>query len=161
MPLNESEKMHSVLRWLGENWGWVLAVLGVFFEITPVKFSPVSALFRWFGGKLNAGVKEDIKALQKELKEDNERITARLDEQEKTLDLNRIGVIRSHILDFANSCRSQHGHSKDEFVNVLSENSEYELLVKKWDIRNDVYAEDYKYILSVYHRCLEDNSFLA
>ncbi len=39
-----------IADWLGENWGWI-ALVGVFMDISPIKFSPITGLLRWIGRK--------------------------------------------------------------------------------------------------------------
>lgn len=153
-----------VLEWLGSNWGWVVVILSVFVEIVPVKLHPLSALMRWIGKKLNGEVREDIKDIRKDIKNLDERIDKldnRLDEQEKELAEFRISCIKRHVLDFANSCRHGEGHTKEDFANLMAENSEYEVLVKKLEKTNDVYTADFEFIKAKYRECQENNSFLA
>ena len=88
----------------------------------------------------------------------------RMDEMEKahqkSNDMQSIQTIRSHILDFANSCFNKRRHTKREFENIIEENTCYEELVKKYRIKNNVYKEDFDYIMKVYHRCQDEGSFL-
>ena len=46
------EKILGVIGdWLGENWGWI-ALAGVFVDISPIKFSPITGMLKWIGRKL-------------------------------------------------------------------------------------------------------------
>lgn len=90
-----------------------------------------------------------------------ELLKIRLDLMEKSNDMQSVRQIKGHILDFANSCRNGRKHTMEDFKNILAENSEYEALVKKYNLVNDVYSEDLKFIKNVYQHCLETNSFLA
>lgn len=93
-----------------------------------------------------------------------ESLKIRLDEmeaaQQKSNDMQTVQTIRSHILDFANSCFNKRKHTKQEFENIIDENTTYEELVKKHGIKNNVYKEDYDFILKIYHKCQEEGSFL-
>lgn len=93
-----------------------------------------------------------------------EMLKNRLDEmetaQQRSNDMQTVQTIRAHILDFANSCFNKRKHTKREFENIIDENSMYEELVKKYNIKNNVYKEDYEFILKVYHKCQEEGSFL-
>ena len=59
--------MEKILRmvgdWLGENWGWI-ALAGVFVDISPIKFSPITGMLKWIGRKLTAEIREQIAALR-------------------------------------------------------------------------------------------------
>ena len=80
--------------------------------------------------------------------------------QQRSNDMQTIMTIRAHVLDFANSCYNKRKHTKQEFDNIIDENSKYEELVKKHDVTNDVYKEDYAFVMKVYHRCQEEGTFL-
>ena len=84
----------------------------------------------------------------------------RLNEMERSNDMQTVRQIQAHVLDFANACLNHRRHTKQEFDSVIKENEEYEELVKKYGLKNNVYAEDYQYILKIYHRCQDENSFL-
>lgn len=158
------EAMPKILDWLSANWGWIVVILGGLIEFTPIKCNPLSAIFKWIGKRLNAETDKRIDALDEKFTEvDNHlnEIDGRLNKQEELIDTQRIANIRSLILDFANSCRNGRPHSHEEYLHIMSENGEYEKLVKKYNIINSVYAESYKYICNKYHECMENNSFLA
>ena len=87
-------------------------------------------------------------------------LTQRLDEMERSNDMQTVRQIKAHVLDFANACLNHRRHTKQEFDSVIKENEEYEELVKKYSLKNNVYDEDYKYILKLYHRCQDEDSFL-
>lgn len=87
-------------------------------------------------------------------------LKARLDQMEKSNDMQTVRQIKVHVLDFANSCLNGVKHTKQDFENIIKENEEYEELVSKYTLRNDVYAEDFKYIMKIYHECQEKHSFL-
>lgn len=93
-----------------------------------------------------------------------QQLKTRLDEMEaahqKSNDMQTVMQIRSHILDFANSCMNHRQHTKKEFENIIDENTLYEGLVKKYNIKNAVYTEDYKYVMEIYHQCQKEGSFL-
>lgn len=87
-------------------------------------------------------------------------LKARLDEMEKSNDMQTIRQIKAHVLDFANSCYNKRRHTKKEFDNIIKENEEYEELIAKYSLKNDVYTEDYHYIMKVYHKCQDEDCFL-
>lgn len=139
--MNE-KALAPIMEFLGANWGWLLAVFLIFFEITPIKLHPVSSLLSWIGKKLNGSIKQDIADLRKDL-----------DEQ-------RMSSIRSLVLDFSNSCLNKRRHTKEEFDHILEENKTYEKLVEKYDVENDVYTEAIDYIKRIYRRRMDKCDFL-
>ena len=134
--------MEKLGEWLGGNWGWVLTVFCVFFEIAPIKLHPISAALGWLGKKLTGDIRKDIADLREDV------------------DRQKMSQIRSLVLDFANSCLNHKEHTKEEFDHLIAENHNYEELVKRYKITNDVYAESYAYILRVYRKCLDEHKFL-
>ena len=137
------EALDPILQFLGSNWGWILALFLVFFEITPIKLHPITSLLGWIGKKLNGSLKQDIADLRKDV-----------DEQ-------RMSTIRTLVLDFSNSCLNKRKHTKEEFDHILEENKIYEKLVAKNKVDNDVYAEAIAYIKRVYRRRLDKGDFLT
>lgn len=107
---------------------------------------------------------KDIDEIKKGTAKNCADLKVRLDEMEtahqKSNDMQTVQTIRSHILDFANSCFNKRKHTKREFENIIDENTLYEELVQKYAIKNNVYKEDYDFIMKVYHQCQEEGSFL-
>ena len=89
-----------------------------------------------------------------------ELVKARMDQMEKSNDMQTVRQIKAHVLDFANSCLNGRKHTKQDFDNLIKENEDYEVLVKKYGLVNDVYTEDFHYIMKVYRKCMEERSFL-
>ena len=139
----DDKALEPIWQFLGGNWGWILAVLSVLFEITPIKIHPVSAVLGWIGKKLNGSLKQDIADLRKDV-----------DEQ-------RMSSIRTLVLDFSNSCLNGRKHTKEEFDHILEENKIYERLVDRYKIDNDVYKEAIAYIKRIYRKRLDKRDFLS
>jgi len=104
--------------------------------------------------------KEKLILVREESSMNCSHVTARLDEMQKSNDMQTVRQIKAHVLEFANSCLNKVRHTKKDFDNIIAENQEYESLVEKYNLTNDVYTEDYNYIMKVYHKCQEENSFL-
>ena len=113
-----------------------------------------------FEKRTDSSITEMKKGTAKNCEELKKRMTEMEEKHQRSNDMQTVQTIRSHILDFANSCFNKRRHTKREFENVIEENAKYEELVKKYKIKNDVYKEDYEFILKIYHRCQEEGSFL-
>lgn len=135
-------QMEKIGAWLGGNWGWVIAIFCVFFEIAPIKLHPITWLLGWLGKKLTGDIRKDIADLREDV------------------DRQRMSTIRSLVLDFSNSCLNGRLHTKEEFDHVIAENGNYEDLVTKYKEKNEVYTEAYSYILRTYRKCLDGHLFL-
>ena len=155
------EGLKPVLDWLCGNWGWVIAVFCVFFEITPVKLHPVTTLLSWIGRRLTGELQKDVEKLRKETEDSYKQLEARLDQTDRSIDEQRMASIKAVVLDFANSCRNGRKHTKEEFTYILKENDTYEALIEKYSLKNNVYYEDFKYIERIYQECMDENKFLA
>ena len=178
--------MEIVLDWLKSNWGWVVAILGFLFEVTPIKINPISFICNWIGKRITISIKNDIKNFKSDVKKDIDGVKSDIDgvktdidnlkhitdskynelnkeitTTQTSIDMQRAANIKAHVLDFANSCRNGIKHSKEEFTYVLSENDEYEKLIEKHNLINNVYQEDFAYIKEIYRECLRENKFLA
>ena len=95
------------------------------------------------------------------LKSDVDTLKTELETLKQDVDLNAMDVIRSEVLDFANSCRNGRRHSKEEYNHIVELNDKYEVLRDKHKIKNGVYAADYAFIVRERDRCQSENSFLA
>lgn len=157
--MNETLKL--IFDWLSTNWGWVIAVFCIFFEITPIKINPITSICRFIGNRLTKDLKNDVEKMNINLQDKYNELKLENESTRRAVDMQRIANIKAVVLDFANSCRNNERHSKEEFTYVLSENDVYEELIKKYNLINNVYREDFAYIKEVYHRCLHENDFLA
>lgn len=112
----------------------IIVAFSVFVEVIPVKINPLSSILKYIGNCMFSDIGK------------------RLDTIEYQMDLNEIDHIRWEILNFANSCRHGRSPGKDEYEHVISQNAKYKELVDKHKITNDVYAEEYNFILELYHK---------
>lgn len=135
--------LKPVVEWLGGNWGWVVVLFSVFFEIAPIKLHPITAVLGWIGKKLTGDIRKDIADLREDV------------------DQQRMASIRSLVLDFSNSCINGRKHTKEEFDHIIEENKTYKKLVERYDIENEVYKEAYEYILRLYRKRLDKRDFLS
>lgn len=144
------------LNWCKDNIWPILLGLSIFIQITPIKINPWSKLFEWIGSKINSDVKKDINTLTtttKELKDTTEELEKNMMENEKDR-------IRWEILDFANSCRNNRRHTKDEFQHIIDLNDKYIGLLKKTKDKNGVFEAEYEYVKKLYKERQEKNDFL-
>ena len=89
-----------------------------------------------------------------------DKLASRIDEMQKSNDMQTVRQIKQHVFEFANSLMNKVKHTKKDFDNIIAENQDYENFVEKYGLVNDVYTEDYEFIMKVYHKCREENSFL-
>lgn len=155
-----ADVLTQTINWLDGHWGWLVAVFCVFFEVAPIKIHPITSLLNYIGNKLTAQVQADIQVLRRDTDENYNMLSKRLEETETNLDMQRAANIRALVLDFANACLNGRKHTKEEFDYILSENNVYEKLVEKYNLKNDIYTEDYNYVKMLYQECLRENKFL-
>ena len=55
-----NEALKPIFDWLSTNWGWVIAVFCIFFEITPIKINPITSICRFIGNRLTKDLKNDV-----------------------------------------------------------------------------------------------------
>lgn len=118
-------------------------------QVAPIQFNPWSKILSWISEAINGDIRRDVTLLiqrQEELKHDFEETKA----QEK----------RWHILEFANSCRKNEKHDKEEWEHVISDLKEYEDYVKAKNLPNGVIEENTKYLRELYHERIKENDFL-
>lgn len=104
----------------------ILAVAGIFVEIVPVKFNPISSLLKWIGKNLNGDLINRV-----------EKLEEKVDENEK-------GRIRHEIYTFANNLRnSKREYTADEFQHIFKINEKYKNLGGNGQIKVEMkYIQD-------------------
>lgn len=91
----------------------------------------------------------------------NRAIMARLDGIEKKVDQNEITRIRVRILAFNVELMRHEMHTREDFIDILSEINTYETYCKMHDdYSNNRAVMAIANIKRVYEKCMEDNSFL-
>ena len=141
--------MEEAIQWIW-NHIWTLVVfLSLFIEITPIKWSPISSLFKWIGKKITTETSERLDSIQQDL-----------DEQRTMIETNEKDRIRWEVLDFANSCRNGRRHTKDEFQHIITLNDKYKALLEKTNDKNGVFDSEYDYIKDLYAERQQKNDFL-
>lgn len=104
----------------------ILALAGIFVEIVPVKFNPISSLLKWIGKNLNGDLINRV-----------EKLEEKVDENEK-------GRIRHEIYTFANNLRnSKREYTADEFQHIFKINEKYKNLGGNGQIKVEMkYIQD-------------------
>lgn len=141
--------MQSIIDWIGKHLWTVIIAIPTIIQITPIKINPWSALFKWIGKLITNNACNKLDSL-----------VTQMDKLEKTIDANEKDRIRWEILDFANSCRNDRKHSRDEFQHIVDLNDKYKALLKKTNDSNGVFDIEFKYIKDLYAERLEKNDFL-
>ena len=118
-------------------------------EITPIKLNPLTAILSWIGNRMNGKLISKVDNLEE-----------KTDALEKKIDMNEIDRIRWEILNFANSCRNGHRHTKDEFEHIIALHEKYNTILEEHDMQNGLVTIEYGYIEDIYKHCLQKNSFV-
>lgn len=85
----------------------LVAFIGIFVEISPLKINPLSAVIQWFGNALNKDTRKQLASISLKLEQVSERI-----------DKIELNDMRSAILDFSNSCMNERRHTKEEIDKI-------------------------------------------
>lgn len=141
--------MQQVVEWIGKNLWTIIIVVSIFIQITPIKVNPWSALFKWIGKTITGNACDKIDGL-----------IDKVEKIEKDVKTNEKDRIRWEILDFANSCRNDRKHTRDEFQHIVALNDKYKRLLSETNDTNGVFEVEYNYIQDLYAERLEKNDFL-
>ncbi len=133
---------------VGSGIAFILLSTGLI-EITPIKLNPLTAILSWIGTRMNGKLIAKVDNLEE-----------KTDALEKKIDMNEIDRIRWEILNFANSCRNGHRHSKDEFEHIIGLHEKYHKILEEHDMQNGLVTIEYEYIEGIYRHCLRANSFV-
>lgn len=127
----------------------LVAFIGIFVEISPLKINPLSAMIQWFGNALNKDTRKQLASISLKLEQVSERI-----------DKIELNDMRSSILDFSNSCMNERRHTKEEFEHVIDLHTQYEEIISEKGLKNGRVDLAFRYISELYTKCLNENSFL-
>ena len=159
-----SELSKAVGLWIVNNLGWAiilfLVVLSALFKITKREIDPLGLVLTAIGNAMTKGVRKDLADFKQDTDTKILELRQDFDKMEQSNDMQTIRQIKAHVLNFANSCLNRTRHTKQDFDNIIRENEEYERLVAKYGLSNDVYAEDFSFIMKIYHKCQDNGSFL-
>ena len=154
-------------------WFWVTIVLTLV-EISPIKINPLEALFKYIGRKTTEEVNRKLDNLwdefgnrENELRKSHEvladsfnNLQSEIHTVKREFEIKNANDKRWDILDFANSCRNNRQHSREEWEHVIDQLKCYETYVKEHKIDNGVIEEETKYLRELYReRCIR-NDFL-
>lgn len=156
--------MGQFFEWVLEHWAFSAFVIGMIFEIPSLKLKPFSRLIGLIGRILNKDLITRIDKLSQDvdnIKDEIDLVKKENEKQIEMIDMTDVNFIRSTILDFANSIRQGTGHTQEEYDHIIELNDRYEGYIEKYDIKNGRFTHAYRYILTSYSDCLENNSFLA
>lgn len=127
----------------------IVLIFTTLVEIIPIKWNPLTSILSWIGKRMNGKLIDQVK-------EQGEKI----DKLDEKIDMNEIARIRWEILDFANSCRHDVKHTKDEFEHIINQHEKYVQILDERSLTNGLITIEYEYIEDIYKNCLEKNNFL-
>ena len=133
-----------------------ILILSALCEVSKIPINPWSKI----GGLFKKLLRLLGDAMNGDIQSQMDEITAHLKEIEDTRKVERKKNIRRSILRFSDECRVGTRHSKEMFINVLSDIDEYELLCRDTDDPNSVIEEAIEYIKELNHKCHKENSYL-
>lgn len=128
---------------------WILFGSGVVFEISPLKFSPISTFLSWLGNKLNRDVKKDIELVKTDIK------TVKVELQD-----HKVESQRRNILNFADKIMRGENKSREDYDCIIKIHDEYEKYITTNNLENGQINLAFEYITSNYQDCRKNNSFL-
>ena len=83
----------------------------------------------------------------------------RLNGIDKKQDMQTADRIRTHVLNFAEDLRRGNTRTKEDFDLVLKEDEAYEEIMKRYEIKNNVYSHAIKFINKKYDEFTETDGF--
>ena len=136
--------------------GAVFALLTII-QIAPVKINPWSALLKALGRAVNADVLQDLK----DVKAEQKRTQAMLDEHIAQDDERAADMHRMRILQFNNELLRSIPHTREDFIEILLEIDKYEAYCREHEeYKNNRAVHAINNISRVYDERLQKHDFL-
>lgn len=151
--------MQQLLQWIANHPLTGLIVFTGLIQISPIKIDPWSALFKWISKAITGDACSKIDGVIEKVNKIDGLID-KIESIEGNITANEKDRIRWEILDFANSCRNNRKHTRDEFQHIVALNDKYRQLLKSTNDTNGVFETEYEYIKKLYAERLEKNDFL-
>lgn len=142
-------QLERILDWIVHNFAQLFLIFSIFFQISPIKWNPITSFVKWIGKALTSSLDDKI-----------DDIATSVDELRENVNTNEKDRIRWEILDFANSCRNGRDHSHDEFKHIVELHDKYKALLEETGDKNGVFDTEYKWIQALYEEKLQKNDFL-
>jgi hypothetical protein len=131
-----------------------ILLLGVFVDISPIKFNPLKAIFKYIGEAFNSSIKTEINNFKVEVNTKFNQLQSEQMLQQETLDKlisdqgnKEVSRLRWEIVDFKNSIVNGVKHSRGQYRHVLAAIESY---------INTVSVEESKLDEDYYREVLED-----
>lgn len=138
---------------LGEIAKWVigaLIALSAIIQVSPIRLNPWSWIAKKIGRAVNGEMIDKVSKLEKDFSEMRDSLGERDAKNART-----------KILRFGDELRRGLRHSKDSFDDILVAITEYESYCNKHEeFKNKITERTTKYIVEIYDRCMQENSFL-
>ncbi len=134
----------------------MLFLLSLLCEISKLPLNP----WKYIGRLLKSIILGLGDIMTGNLREQLSAVIDRLNEIEVSQKTERKNNVRRSILKFADECRVGTKHSKEMFINVMTDIDEYMELCHDTDDPNSVIEEAICYIKEINHECLVENSYL-
>lgn len=138
----------------------VIAVAGIFIEITPIKINPISMLLNWIGERLTHDINKKLEEYKNDTNSQLEQIKKEQEEIKLQNAIDEVDKIRTEVLQFGRSCRNHEKHTQSQFKQIFSLYKKYTGLVELYSIENGMLEMEYEYIKKIYSKCQMENSFI-
>ena len=145
-------------------WGIVLFLMSIGIEVIPkIKWSPWSALIKWFGSVFNSKIDQKMDTVRGEIKILDRKIDwvqTELSQHISESEQKALQDMRRDILDFSNACMNNRKHTKEQFDFMIRQCDDYEAYIKKNEVKNGVIEAAIKEIRRLYEKCIQEHTFL-
>lgn len=128
----------------------VIMLMMTFVEVTPIKLNPWTAIFNWFGRRLNKEVTVKI-----------DKIEDRLEHHIKESEEGELKARRMSILDFSSSIIRGVNYHKEKFDFMINECDQYEQYIIDNKVKNGVAEASIAEIRRIYQEHLRNHDFLV
>lgn len=158
------QDISRVFDWVTSHWAFVAFVIGMIFEVPALKLRPFTRILNWLGKRMHKDIDTRLDKIDSEissLKTNVAAVKADNEEQLRMIDMNDANVIRTTILDFANSLRRGVEHTQEDFSHIFELNDKYKEYMVKYKFNNGKFENALKFIIRKYDDCMENNSFVG
>nr|DAX23683.1 MAG TPA: hypothetical protein [Caudoviricetes sp.] len=149
----QGDTYHLIINMILDRFPTLVLLLSIFFEITPIKFSPLTLAVKWIGKILNKetherlGLIEEAQEAQADTIERLKEYTeARFDAQERAGLEQQAVDMRNEIINFSENLKLGRTYSDKQFEYILGVISDYHEHCARHQICNHYIDEAHEFI---------------
>lgn len=170
------ETLYKILVGMGvTDWAVLVLVIGLFVDISKIKFNPIQFIVGHLGNAFNKSTFEKLDKIEtemneridkleeqfKEMKKEQNDLRVTQKEIERSADLAELQTLKNRILDFSNKLSMKQKFTLEQYRTIMDDYARYHHIIDKYDdLINGKIDVEYNTILTHFNTYKECGEFM-